>query len=1325
MSAAERSAAAAQRSALHKALGLGADSMDPHLAAAAAAAARLRAVRPAVASGSAPAGAAARAQPHPEFGADLPFCPPRPLTPPREAPRRAAADVASSSGATSGSGLQLRAGAGPSGATVGDGAEAIAPQGADLFPWFRALSERAAAAGALGGCDWESVAHTAAVVLMSAQPSAEAAAELFDLLRLDASNVTTLVAVRAMLVAALRARLERLRESVDTGSGGGAGGVDMVTKVHFSTLSEKAAEKRSRKDARRMERRAAAGAEPLLEWLEASGLPFGVLLEGDASAWSADDGQQPDDGLAFGQGDGGGGTAWTRGLPAGTTRRRGKGFEEVMVPAPSPAPAAPGEARVRVEDAFPEWAALAFAGMPELNRIQSAIYPAAFGSAANLLVCAPTGAGKTNIAMMAVLKELSQHMQGGALLPGASYKIVYVAPMKALAAEVAAAFGRRLQALGVAVREVTGDMQLSKKELAETPMLVTTPEKWDVITRKGGESAAGAQLRLLILDEVHLLNDERGAVIETIVARTRRQARAPAFVAHAALEPPPVRRGGGARAAQVEAAQTCIRIVALSATLPSPGDVASFLGVTPAGLFTFGPSFRPIPLSQKFVGVTESNLQRRNTLMNELAYAEAAAAVRSGKQAMVFVQSRKETGRTAHSLSEEARRRGEESLFAGALEDDVAKLTLREVEKSRDRDLRELFVHGFGTHHAGMTRPDRSLTERLFAKGAIKVLQLFRVFKNLNPTFLNPEPPIKVLCCTATLAWGVNLPAHTVVIKGTQLYDAARGGFKDLGVLDVQQIFGRAGRPQFDTSGEGVILTEHRCLAKYTAMLTHSQPIESQLLGALADNLNAEVVLGSVTTVREGAQWLGFSYLQVRMGRNPLAYGLDWAAAAADPGLGDHRQKLVREAARELDRAKMVRFDERSGNLYQTEAGRIASHFYISVRSMEVYQELMRPHMAIPDILDMVARSAEFSNIVPREDEMPELESLAKSAAVPFDPKGGLSSKEGKANLLLQVYISGGGLESGSLISDTAYISQSVVRVCRALFELSLCRGWPAAAEALLNLAKSAERRMWPQQSPLRQLGDLLPRLTLARLEDRGATLERLADMSAAEIGGLLRLNAEAGQRVRIAVAAFPRLEVVAECQPITRTVLRVHLTLTAPFTWRDAAHGAALRWVVTVDDAVSDHVYHSEVFTLTKRAHSAGTPCHVAFTVPLFEPLPAQYWVHASSETWLGCSTSCEIGLRELLLPEAHPPHTELLPLRPLPRAALGEPAFCALYEGRFTHFNAIQTQAFHTLYHSDENVLLGAPTGSGKTVSAELTMLRVFRCHPGRKVCCRTQNA
>jgi activating signal cointegrator complex subunit 3 len=79
------------------------------------------------------------------------------------------------------------------------------------------------------------------------------------------------------------------------------------------------------------------------------------------------------------------------------------------------------------------------------------------------------------------------------------------------------------------------------------------------------------------------------------------------------------------------------------------------------------------------------------------------------------------------------------------------------------------------------------------------------------------------------------------LLQGTQIYDAKHGAFVDLGILDVMQIFGRAGRPQFDTFGHGTIITTHDKLSHYLSLMTHQNPIESQFMNSLPDNLNAEV----------------------------------------------------------------------------------------------------------------------------------------------------------------------------------------------------------------------------------------------------------------------------------------------------------------------------------------------------------------------------------------------------------------------------------------------------------------------------------------------------
>lgn len=60
---------------------------------------------------------------------------------------------------------------------------------------------------------------------------------------------------------------------------------------------------------------------------------------------------------------------------------------------------------------------------------------------------------------------------------------------------------------------------MSKEQIAETQIIVCTPEKFDIITRKGGDRSFLQLVRLIIFDEIHLLHDERGPVLEALVAR--------------------------------------------------------------------------------------------------------------------------------------------------------------------------------------------------------------------------------------------------------------------------------------------------------------------------------------------------------------------------------------------------------------------------------------------------------------------------------------------------------------------------------------------------------------------------------------------------------------------------------------------------------------------------------------------------------------------------------------------------------------------------------------------------------------------------------------
>jgi replicative superfamily II helicase len=146
-------------------------------------------------------------------------------------------------------------------------------------------------------------------------------------------------------------------------------------------------------------------------------------------------------------------------------------------------------------------------------------------------------------------------------------------------------------------------MSLTKQEITETHILVATPEKWDVVTRK--TDGVMDLVTCLIIDEIHLLNDGRGLVLECLVAR--------AITTGLKMQKP-------------------IRLCGLSATLPNYHDVADFIQATEQGTFAFDSSYRPTPLKCGFYGIKEmGNADRGNNMMNDIIFENLLRIIGMGK----------------------------------------------------------------------------------------------------------------------------------------------------------------------------------------------------------------------------------------------------------------------------------------------------------------------------------------------------------------------------------------------------------------------------------------------------------------------------------------------------------------------------------------------------------------------------------------------------------------------------------------------------------------------------------------------------------------------
>ena len=207
---------------------------------------------------------------------------------------------------------------------------------------------------------------------------------------------------------------------------------------------------------------------------------------------------------------------------------------------------------------------------PHFNAVQSKCFKALFSTDDNVVMSSPTGSGKTAILELAICRLMSGYQ-------AEQYKIVYQAPTKSLCSERQRDWQSKFAPLGLQCAELTGDTEFSQlRNVQNASIIITTPEKWDSVTRKWKDHQKLMQLvKLFLIDEVHILKESRGATLEAVVSR-------------------------------MKSVGSAVRFVALSATVPNSDDIASWLGKDstnqhlPAYRETFGEEFRPVKL-QKFV----------------------------------------------------------------------------------------------------------------------------------------------------------------------------------------------------------------------------------------------------------------------------------------------------------------------------------------------------------------------------------------------------------------------------------------------------------------------------------------------------------------------------------------------------------------------------------------------------------------------------------------------------------------------------------------------------------------------------------------------------
>ena len=619
---------------------------------------------------------------------------------------------------------------------------------------------------------------------------------------------------------------------------------------------------------------------------------------------------------------------------------------------------------------------------------------------------------------MAILRLFSKTSEG---------KVIYIAPLKSLSKERVKDWKQKFSFMKKNVIELTGDFTPDLEILLNSDILITTPEKWDGISRNWHHRAYVKKVNLIIIDEIHLLGLDRGPIIEVIVSRMR-------YMCHKLKTP--------------------VRFIGLSTALANSLDVAEWLGIdtkyskkSPPGLFNFRPAVRPCPVTVHIEGFSEKKYCPRMGTMNQPCF-NAIINFSDNKPVLIFVSSRRQTRLTALDLIALSAN----NSLGEHLQYPFLKTSIKEInsyiELVQDENLKNSLIYGIGLHHAGLIENDRKIVENLF----------------LNQKIL-------ILIATSTLAWGVNFPAHLVIIKGTEYRDPKTCQYVDMPITDILQMIGRAGRPQYDNEAIACLFVKQDKKNFYKKFLYEPFPLESSLHKMLYDHINAEISSGMLTDKKQCIDYIKWTYFFKRLVKNPTYYGL---SDAKDPKiLNNFINKLLEKVLDELHDAGCIKILDNDG-LEPTYLGNYTSFYYMSYKTAKFYRDTLKANLSIVEIISILTLADELSHVPVRHTEDEINKQMAQELPIK-DPKFNYGKATTKGHLLIQAHLCRMEMPISDYRTDLKTVLDNCIRILLFMADIAKEKNILDTLLNILNFIQMIMQGVWMDDCSLM----CLPGITL------------------------------------------------------------------------------------------------------------------------------------------------------------------------------------------------------------------------------------------------------